>query len=174
MSKDKKGLRINEKIRVPQVRLVDENNNQAGIVERNEALNRARETGLDLVEVAPTSNPPVCRIMDYGKFLYQQKRKLRDSHKKHKVHSTTLKEIRLRPEIEQHDLDIKINHAREFIEKGHKVQFTIMFRGREILHQERGYEIFQSIKESMEDIAKAEKSPRMSNRRITMTIISNK
>jgi translation initiation factor IF-3 len=134
-------------------------------------MSRAREAGLDLVEVAPTSDPPVCRIMDYGKYLYQQKRKLRDSHKKHQFHSTTLKEIRLRPETEQHDLEIKVNHAREFIEKGHKVQFTVFFRGRQMLHQDRGYEMLNQISQSMEDIAKIERPSRMSNRRMTMMIV---
>ena len=109
--------------------------------------------------------------MDYGKYLYQQKRKLRESHKKHQVHSTTLKEIRLRPETEVHDLEIKVNHAREFIEKGHKVQFTVFFRGRQMLHQNRGYEMLNKISESMEDIAKVERPGRMSNRRMTMMIV---
>jgi translation initiation factor IF-3 len=109
--------------------------------------------------------------MDYGKYLYQQKRKLRDSHKKHQFHSTTLKEIRLRPETEQHDLEIKVNHAREFIEKGHKVQFTVFFRGRQMLHQDRGYEMLNQISQSMEDIAKIERPSRMSNRRMTMMIV---
>ncbi|MGD9109769.1 MAG: translation initiation factor IF-3 [Phycisphaerales bacterium] len=162
---------MNERIRAPQVRLIDEENNQVGVVEKIEAMSRAREAGLDLVEVAPTSDPPVCRIMDYGKYLYQQKRKLRDSHKKHQFHSTTLKEIRLRPETEQHDLEIKVNHAREFIEKGHKVQFTVFFRGRQMLHQDRGYEMLNQISQSMEDIAKIERPSRMSNRRMTMMIV---
>lgn len=134
-------------------------------------MSRAREAGLDLVEVAPTSNPPVCRIMDYGKYLYQQKRKLRDAHKKHHHHSATLKEIRLRPETEQHDLEIKVNHAREFIEKGHKVQFTVFFRGRQMLHQDRGYEMLGQITKSMEDVAKLERPSKMSNRRMTMMLV---
>jgi len=108
---DKKGLRINERIRAQKVRLIDHENNQVGIVEKYEAMSMAREAGLDLVEVAPTSEPPVCRIMDYGKYLYQQKRKIRESHKKHQVHATTLKEIRLRPETDLHDLQIKVNQG---------------------------------------------------------------
>ena len=133
---------MNTSIRVDTVRLIDEANNQVGIVDTREAVSRAREAGLDLVEVAPTSDPPVCRIMDYGKWLYQQKRKIREAHKKHQYHSTTLKEIRLRPKTDKHDLDdphdlsIKLKHAREFLEKGHKVQFTIFFRGRQMLHTE--------------------------------------
>ncbi len=104
-----------------------------GIIARYEAIGKAREAGLDLVEVAPTSSPPVCRIMDYGKWLYQQKRRVREAHKKHPHHSTTLKEIRLRPETDKHDLDIKLNRAREFLEKGHKVHFRVFFRGRQML-----------------------------------------
>jgi translation initiation factor IF-3 len=168
---DKKGLRINERIRAQKVRLIDHENNQVGIVEKYEAMSMAREAGLDLVEVAPTSDPPVCRIMDYGKYLYQQKRRLRDSHKKHQVHSTTLKEIRLRPETDLHDLQIKVNHAREFIEKGHKVQFTLFFRGRQILHQERGYEMLQSISSMMEDVARVERPGALVNRRMIMTVV---
>ena len=171
MGKDKKGLRVNEKIRVKQVRLIDEKNSQVGIIDRLKALNMAREAGLDLVEVAPVNDPPVCRIMDYGKFLYQQKRKLRDSHKKHQFHISSLKEIRLRPETDSHDMETKVNHAREFIEKGHKVQFTIMFRGRQMLHQGRGYEILRTISQSMDDIAKVERSAKMSRRRMTMVIV---
>jgi translation initiation factor IF-3 len=168
---DKKGLRINERIRAQKVRLIDQDNNQVGIVEKYEAMSIAREAGLDLVEVAPTSDPPVCRIMDYGKYLYQQKRKIRESHKKHHVHATTTKEIRLRPETDLHDVQIKINHAREFIEKGHKVQFTIFFRGRQMLHQERGYEMLQSISSMMEDIAKIERPGTLVNRRMVMTAV---
>jgi translation initiation factor IF-3 len=168
---DKKGLRINERIRAHKIRLVDQDNNQVGIVEKYEAMSMAREAGLDLVEVAPTSDPPVCRIMDYGKYLYQQKRKIRDAHKKHRTHTTTLKEIRLRPETDLHDLQIKVNHAREFIEKGHKVQFTVFFRGRQMLHQERGYEVLQSISSMMEDVAKIERPGSLMNRRMVMTVV---
>ncbi len=153
------------------VRLIDEENNQIGIVPRNDAMSRAREAGLDLVEVAPTSEPPVCRIMDYGKWQYQQKRKIREAHKKHEHHTTSLKEIRLRPETDKHDLDIKLNHAREFLEKGHKVQFTMFFRGRQMLHRERGYEIYEKIAESFQDLAKIERPSRMAGRRMTLLLV---
>ena len=138
---------------------------------RNEAMSRAREAGMDLVEVAPTSEPPVCRIMDYGKWQYQQKRRIREAHKKHEHHVTTLKEIRLRPETDKHDLDIKLNHAREFLEKGHKVQFTMFFRGRQMLHRDQGYAILEGIAQSMEDLAKIERPARMSGRRMTLLIV---
>ncbi len=138
---------------------------------RNEAMSRAREAGLDLVEVAPTSEPPVCRIMDYGKWQYQQKRRIREAHKKHEHHTTTLKEIRLRPETDKHDLDIKLNHAREFLEKGHKVQFTMFFRGRQMLHRDKGYAIYEEITQSMEDLAKIERPSRMAGRRMTLLLV---
>ena len=138
---------------------------------RNEAMSRARSVGLDLVEVAPTSTPPVCRIMDYGKWQYQQKRRIREAHKKHQHHATTLKEIRLRPETDKHDLDIKLNHAREFLEKGHKVQFTMFFRGRQMLHRDQGYAILEDITESLQELAKIERPSTMSGRRMTLLLV---
>lgn len=138
---------------------------------RNEAMSLAREAGLDLVEVAPTSEPPVCRIMDYGKWQYQQKRKIREAHKKHLHHSTSLKEIRLRPETDKHDLDIKLNHAREFLAKGHKVQFTMFFRGRQMLHRDQGYAILEDITKTMENLAKIERPSRMAGRRMTLLLV---
>ncbi|MBN2137772.1 MAG: translation initiation factor IF-3 [Sedimentisphaerales bacterium] len=167
----KHGLRINGGIRATKVRLIDEENNQVGVVERYEALNKALEAGLDLVEVAPASDPPVCRIMDYGKWLYEQKRKLREAHKKNVRHTATLKEIRLRPETEKHDLDIKVHHARGFLEKGHKVQFTMFFRGRQMLHRERGFQVLEEISQSLGDVAKIERQARMTGRRITLLVV---
>jgi len=134
-------------------------------------MGKAREAGLDLVEVAPTSDPPVCRIMDYGKWQYQQKRKIREAHKKNLRHTTTLKEIRLRPETDKHDLDIKVNHAREFLEKGHKVQFTVFFRGRQMLHRDHGYEILENITRTLEELAKVERPGRMAGRRMTLLLV---
>jgi len=134
-------------------------------------MGKAREAGLDLVEVAPTSNPPVCRIMDYGKWLYQQKRRVREAHKKHQHYSTTLKEIRLRPETDKHDLAIKLNHARDFLEKGHKVQFTVFFRGRQMLHKDHGYAMLEQITESFQDLAKVEQPSRMTGRRMKLLLV---
>lgn len=168
---DKRGLRINGGIKADTVRLVDESNNQIGIVSKDDALSRARDVGLDLVEVAPTSDPPVCRIMDYGKWLYEQKRRVRESHKKSQRHSATLKEIRLRPETDKHDLEIKVKHAHEFLEKGHKVQFTVFFRGRQMLHKEHGYQILGQITEALEDLAKVERPAMMSGRRMTLMLV---
>ena len=140
-------------------------------MERFQALNRAREAGMDLVEVAPTSDPPVCRIMDYGKWLYDEKRKLREAHKKHQYHTMTLKEIRLRPETDTHDLEIKVKHAREFLGKGHKVQFTMFFRGRQMLHKEKGYRILEEITETLNDLAKIEQSAKMTGRRMRILLV---
>ena len=150
---------------------MDESNNQVGIVRIRDAMDRAREAGLDLVEVAPTSEPPVCRIMDYGKWLYQQKRRVREAHKKTQHHSTTLKEIRLRPETDKHDFDIKLNHAREFLEKGHKVQFTLFFRGRQMLHVDQGYAKLEKITETLQELAKIERPSRISGRRMTLLLV---
>ena len=153
------------------VRLIDDGNNQVGIIETSEAIDMAREAGLDLVEVAPTSDPPVCRIMDYGKWLYEQKRKIREAHKKNIKHTATLKEIRLRPETDKHDLEIKVKHGREFLEKGHKVQFTMFFRGRQMLHMEDGYSILEQITETMQDVAKIERPAQMTGRRMSLMLV---
>lgn len=153
------------------VRLIDGENNQVGILNTSEALDRAREIGLDLVEVAPTSDPPVCRIMDYGKWLYEQKRKTRDEHKKNVRHTATLKEIRLRPETDKRDLEIKLKHGREFLQKGHKVQFTMFFRGRQMLHRDHGYAMLEQIAESLQDLAKIERPARMAGRRMTLLLV---
>lgn len=129
----------------------------------------ARETGMDLVEVSPTASPPVCRIMDYGKWLYQQKRKEKLSHKKQ--HTVVLKEIRLRPKIDDHDRDIKVSHAEKFLEKGYKVQFTMLFRGREMMYIEHGYEIMNEILQTLEPVAKLEREPLKMGRRMTMVVL---
>ncbi len=151
--------------------MIDGENNQIGIVEIAEAMTRARDAEMDLVEVAPTSDPPVCRIMDYGKWLYEQKRKTREAHKANTRHTSTLKEIRLRPETDKHDLDMKLKHGREFLEKGHKLQFTMFFRGRQMLHRDRGYKVLEQITESLQDLAKIERPARMANRRMTLLLV---
>jgi len=109
--------------------------------------------------------------MDYGKWLYQQKRKIREAHKKSQRHGATLKEIRLRPETDKHDLNIKLNHAREFLEKGHKVQFTMFFRGRQMLHKDQGYAMLEQITESLQDFARVERPGRMAGRRMTLLLV---
>ena len=153
------------------VRLIDEENVQHGILETREAMDRARDVGLDLVEVAPTSDPPVRRTMEYGKRMEEQKHKTREDLKKHQRNSATRKEIRLRPETDTHDLDMKLKHAREFLGKGHKLQFTMFFRGRQMLHRDRGYKVLEKIIESLDDLAKVERPARMAHRRMTLLMV---
>ncbi len=158
---------MNHRIRISPVRLIDENQEQLGIIETRDALQRAQERGLDLVEVAPNARPPVCRIMDYGKFKYAQKKKEQKA-KAHR-HETELKEIRIRtPKIGDHDLEIKISHAREFLERGDRVQFSLRFRGRELAHKEEGIAVFNRIKEALADVGKVVQECKFEGRRISM------
>jgi len=164
-----KNLRCNEKIRISPVRLIDQDELQLGIVEVKEALVKAREAGLDLVEVAPQARPPVCRIMDYGKWKYAQRKKEQKS--KAQRHETELKEIRIRtPKIGTHDLTIKVDRARGFLERGDRVQFSIRFRGRELAHIDEGQRIFESIKEMLAEVAKVERNYRFEGRQLSMTL----
>jgi translation initiation factor IF-3 len=141
-----------------------------GIVSTEEALRMAADAGLDLVEVAPMERPPVCRIMDYGRWKYQQKQRS----KQHHSHETQLKEIRIRPKTDAHDREIKINRARGFLEKNDKVQFTMLFRGRERVHREVGQKAFSDIVDVLSDIAKVERDVKMEGRRMTMVLAPNK
>lgn len=156
--------RCNEQIRLSPIRLIDHENNQLGIVPTDEALRMARSVGLDLVEVAPTERPPVCRIMDYGKFKYSQKKK------KQKHTEQKLKEVRLHPRTDSNDQKIKLNQAVGFLDKGNKVQFTMIFSGRERFHQDIGYEVFNTILAQLGDKAKVERPPRSEGRRIIMVV----
>ncbi len=157
-------LRTNEQIRVPSVRVINAEGEQLGVIATFEALRIARNDGLDLVEVAPKENPPVCRILDYGKFKYQQQKKEHKSRKKQ--HVNELKELRLRPKTDKHDLGIKVNRARGFLQEGYKVQFTMIFRGRERMHQDRGRDMFRLIGQMLADCAKIEREGRLEGRRM--------
>jgi translation initiation factor IF-3 len=161
---------VNSEIRARQIRLINENNEQVGVVDRYEAIRLSQDAGLDLVEVSPNADPPVCRIMDYGKWLYEQKRKVREAHKKTHNASQVLKEIRLKPETDTHDLEIKLKKARSFLEKGHKVQISIFFRGRQMLHRDKGFEILDNIVESMQDCSKVERPGKMTGKRMTLLL----
>jgi len=153
------------------VRLIDVDGTQVGIVETREALERARQASLDLVEVAPQSRPPVCRIMDYGKWKYEQKKKERKARAKR--HGMEMKEVRIRtPKIGKHDLDIKVQRARNFLERGDRVQFTLRFRGREMVHQDLGREVLNSVKAALKEVAKVERDFRMEGRVLTMVLAS--
>jgi len=162
-----KALRLNEQIRISPVRVIDHEQRQLGVIPTFEALGLAREAGLDLVEVSPTERPPVCRIMDYGKFKYERKKRQKTAAAGHAI---TLKEIRLRPKTDAHDRMIKLNHAREFLNEGHKVQFTMLFRGRERVHRELATEAFNAIVLALADSAKVERNPIMDGKRMTMVI----
>jgi translation initiation factor IF-3 len=156
-----RGLRINEQIRISPVRLIGAGGEQLGVVPTAQAMDLAREANLDLVEVAPNERPPVCKILDYGKFRYQQSRKGT------KVHQQKLKEIRVRPKTGIHDVDTKINQARRFLEHNDKVLVNVLFRGRELQHIEEGRRIIDGILEKLVDVAKVEKAPSMEGKRMT-------
>ncbi len=159
---------MNEAIRAPVVRLIDADGTQLGIVDRQKALSIARERGLDLVEVAPNASPPVCRVMDYGKYRYEQSKKERSSRKKQ--HTIVVKEIRLSPRTELHDIETKCRHAREFLEQGNKVKVTVRFRGREMTKQAFGAQVMQKVKELLQDVSKVEKGPEMEGYSMVMVL----
>jgi len=161
-------LRVNERIRVREVRLIDESGNQRGIIPTIEALKIARESGLDLVEVAPSANPPVCKILDYGKYKFEQEKKDKESKKKQK--QIKLKEIRMQPKIDDHDLDFKTNHIKKFLEAGNKVKVTVRFRGRELAHLDRGEMVLNKVLEHLGDSFNVEKSPHMEGRFMSMIL----
>jgi translation initiation factor IF-3 len=165
-------LRINREIRAATVRVIDAEGNQLGILALTDALAEAAKGGFDLVEVAPNSAPPVCRIMDYGKYRYQQSKKLQDAKKSQTV--IQVKEIRLRPKTEAHDLQVKIRHVRKFLEQRDKVKITMMFRGREITYAELGKKIMEEIKESLADGAVIEQHPRLEGRNMIMILAPKK
>ncbi|MCS7201664.1 MAG: translation initiation factor IF-3 [Dictyoglomus sp.] len=147
--------RVNERIRVREVRVVGEDGRQLGIMPIEQALRIARERNLDLVEVAPNANPPVCKIMDYGKFKYEQARKEKENKKSQKA--IEVKEIKIRPNIEEHDYQVKLRKIREFLEKGYKVRLVILFRGRQLIYKEWGDKLLERILKDIEDLGGAEK-----------------
>lgn len=159
---------MNHRIRVPEVRVVDEEGNQLGIMETRKALALAQEQGLDLVEVAPAAQPPVCRILDYGRFKYETAKKTREAKKK--AHQTEIKGIRMRYGTETHDLDYRIKDARRFLEEGNKVQVTLIFRGREVSHPEIGKGQLDRLVQALADIAVVERPAVLENRRMTLLI----
>jgi translation initiation factor IF-3 len=151
------------------VRLIDDAGEQVGIITTREALTMAQERGLDLVEVSPTARPPVCRIMDYGKFKYEQSKRDRIARKKQ--HVVQLKEVKLRPKIEAHDYQTKLQHARNFLEEKNKVKFTVTFRGREMAHQDIGQKLLGKVLVDLADLASAESLPRSEGRMLTVTLL---
>ena len=157
---------INEQIRDKEIRLIGTNGEQLGIMSSRDAMKLAEEAGLDLVKIAPTANPPVCKIVDYGKFKYEQVRKEKEARKKQRT--IEIKEIRLSPNIDTNDLNTKINAARKFLSKGDKVKVTLRFRGREMAHMNTSKHILDDFAQSLSDIAVMEKAPKVEGRSMTM------
>jgi translation initiation factor IF-3 len=153
---------------VPRLRLVDERGDMVGIVSRNEALDMAADAGLDLVEIAPNADPPVCKILDFGKYKYEEQKKKNEAKKKQKV--IEVKEIKFRPSIDDHDYDVKMRSMQKFIGEGDKVKVTMRFRGRELAHQELGMDVLMRVKGDLDAIAKVEQFPRMEGRQMTMVV----
>lgn len=162
-------VRVNERIRVPQVRVIGDDGSQVGVLAVREALAMAQSRGLDLVEVSPTARPPVCRIMDYGKFKYEQNRRARKAKKKQ--HHMQLKEIKMRPKIEDHDYDFKVQHARNFLEGRDKVKVTVTFRGREMAHQDIGFKLIQQVLADLADVSTVESTPRSEGRTLSAVLM---
>ncbi|WP_119680476.1 translation initiation factor IF-3 [Indioceanicola profundi] len=162
------GPRINREINVRSVRLVDANGEMVGVVSLRDALFAAEEAGLDLVEVSPNADPPVCKILDYGKFKYEAQKKANEARKKQKV--IEVKEIKLRPGIDEHDYEIKMRNMRRFIEEGDKVKVTMRFRGREMAHQNLGMDVLVRVRDELEEMAKVEQMPRLEGRQMVMVL----
>jgi translation initiation factor IF-3 len=164
----KGGPRVNEEIRVREVQLIDQNGLNKGVTEINAAITMAQEAGLDLVEIAPNSVPPVCKILDFGKYKYQAQKKAAEARKKQKV--VEVKEIKLRPMIDDHDYDVKMRSMQRFFEEGDKVKVTLRFRGREMAHQELGVQLLERVKGDTAALAKVEQEPKMEGRQMVMVL----
>jgi len=161
-------VRINQNIKAPEVRLIAEDGQQVGVMNIKDALAHAAKSNLDLVEVAPQANPPVCRIMDYGKYKYQQSKKQQEARRR----QTTIqvKEVKVRPKIEEHDMNFKLKNIRRFLADRDKVKVTMIFRGREMAHQDRGYMILKQMAESLADVGQVEQEPRHEGRTLFMIV----
>ena len=158
--------RVNRQIRIPEVRLIDQHGVQVGVLPTMEAQKLADQAGLDLVEVSPTARPPVCRILDFGKFKYAQRKKEKGTHAK----ASGLKELRVRPAIDEHDLSYRLDQGRKFLAEGHKVQVVCIFRGRQMAHPEHGYQVMQKVAETLADVSKIEMMPKLMGKRMTMLL----
>ncbi len=163
---------MNERIRAREVLVIDEDGTKLGVMSTREALNIAREKGLDLVEVSPNANPPVCRIMDYGKYKYQMQKKMHEAKKKQKT--VEVKTVKVRPRTDEHDMQVRIKQARKFLEKGNKVKAVVMFRGREQAHLDIGEAQLMKIYEAVKDIAEIERKPKKEGRDMIMILAPKK
>ncbi|WP_319487054.1 translation initiation factor IF-3 [uncultured Cohaesibacter sp.] len=162
------GPRINTQIRIDEVQLIDDEGTNHGSIPTRQALDMAAEAGLDLVEISPNAKPPVCKIMDYGRYKYQAQKKAAEARKKQKV--VEVKEVKMRPNIDTHDYEVKLRSANRFIEEGDKVKFTLRFRGREMAHQGLGMELLQKVKAEMADRTKVELEPKLEGRQMIMIL----
>ena len=164
----REGPRVNEEIRVPQVRLIDEEGEMQGVMTTRDALMRAFSVGLDLLEISPTAVPPVVKILDYGKFKYEQQKKKNEARKKQKV--VEIKEVKVRPGTGEHDFQTKLKAIHSFLDEGDKVKISLRFKGREMAHQELGIKMLERIRQEVEEKAKVEQMPRLENRQMLMVI----
>ena len=164
----KEGPRVNGDITVPKVRLVAPDGTMVGVVGIREALEAASQIGLDLVEVSPNADPPVCKVLDYGKYKYEAQKKKNEARKKQKV--IEVKEIKLRPNIDTNDYEVKMRNVRRFLDEGDKVKVTLRFRGREMAHQELGMNVLERVRDNLEDMAKVEQMPKMEGRQMIMVL----
>ena len=162
------GPRVNEDIRAPQVRLIDDAGEMQGVMSARDALNRAYSIGLDLLEISPNADPPVVKILDFGKFKYEQQKKKNEAKKKQKV--IEIKEVKVRPNIDENDYQVKMRAMKSFIEEGDKVKVTLRFRGREMAHQDIGVRVLERIRNEMDPVTKVEQMPRMENRQMVMVL----
>ncbi|HSC71912.1 MAG TPA: translation initiation factor IF-3 [Candidatus Methylomirabilis sp.] len=163
-----KGIRVNDRIRIKEVRVISPDGTQLGIMPIEQALQTAYSQNLDLVEVAPEARPPVCRIMDYGKYRYEQSKKAREARKKQTI--IELKEIKLRPKTEEHDFQFKARHAERFLKEGNKAKITMMFRGREMIRMDRGKALLDRFVETLKDVAVVEQAPKIEGRNMTLIL----
>ncbi|MEE8189147.1 MAG: translation initiation factor IF-3 [Kiloniellales bacterium] len=168
MRPSKKGPRVNTAIAVAEVRLIDADGENVGVVSTADALERADNAGLDLVEISPGAEPPVCKILDYGRFKYEDQKRKNEARKKQKT--IDVKEIKMRPNIDHHDYDVKMRSIQRFLGDGDKVKVTMRFRGREMAHQELGLKVLDRVRDQLEEIAKVEQFPKMEGRQMTMVI----
>jgi translation initiation factor IF-3 len=162
------GPRVNEDIRVPQVRLIDQDGEMLGVMSARDAIQRAYSVGLDLLEISPNADPPVCKILDFGKFKYEQQKKKNEAKKRQKV--IEIKEVKVRPNIDENDYQVKLRAMKSFIEEGDKVKVTLRFRGREMAHQDIGVKVLERIRGDLDGTTKVEQMPKMENRQMVMVL----
>jgi translation initiation factor IF-3 len=167
-SPSREGPRVNDEIRAPQVRLIDQDGEMQGVMSARDAWLRAQAVGLDLLEISPNADPPVVKILDFGKYKYELQKKKNEAKKKQKV--IEIKEIKVRPNIDENDYQVKMRAMKSFIEEGDKVKVTLRFRGREMAHQEIGVRVLERIKNEMDLVSKVEQMPRMENRQMVMVL----